>query len=193
MTRKHFYQQNGDWPNIKETKPKPKVDWMWSITKLIAGTIICVMVVISIRYFTLPWSNRKELKQLETRFDAIEETQKKLQERIEITKKFGSLGYRFSKIGESYGLDPKLLPAMAQLESQMCEKIIPNTNNCFGYNKGFQKFNSYEEGAGVVARQITTSPYYEDFQRTGSIDDLGKIYAEDPLWATKVKRIMKQV
>ncbi|KKT97419.1 MAG: hypothetical protein UX80_C0009G0027 [Candidatus Amesbacteria bacterium GW2011_GWA2_47_11b] len=58
---------------------------------------------------------------------------------------------------DEYLLDYRLLVAIAQQESNLCKKIIPNSHNCWGYGiygDKVTKFSSYEEGIKIVAKGL---------------------------------------
>jgi hypothetical protein len=73
-------------------------------------------------------------------------------------------GQLFVEIADEYGLDFRLLPAIARKESTFCKSNIALTYfNCFGYGvpaSGITeagKFSSFEEGARVVAASLKKS------------------------------------
>lgn len=56
-----------------------------------------------------------------------------------------------------YGLDFRLLTAIAQQESNLCKKIPPNSHNCWGWgihSEGSLGFRTYEEAIETVSRGI---------------------------------------
>ncbi len=58
-----------------------------------------------------------------------------------------------------YGLDFRLIPAIAMQESNLCLKAPPDSNNCWGfgiYGKQVQKFSSYSEGIAQVTKTLAT-------------------------------------
>lgn len=70
-------------------------------------------------------------------------------------------GRKFVEIADDYGLDFRLLPAIARKESTFCKSNIARTYfNCFGYGvpaSGITeagKFTSYEEGIRTVAASL---------------------------------------
>jgi hypothetical protein len=73
-------------------------------------------------------------------------------------------GKIFVEIADEYGLDFRLLPAIARKESTFCKSNIAQTYyNCFGYgvpSSGITeagKFSSFEEGIRVVAASLKKS------------------------------------
>ena len=70
-------------------------------------------------------------------------------------------GHKFVEIADEFGLDFRLLPAIARKESTFCKSNIAQTYyNCFGYGvpaSGITeagKFSSYEEGIRTVAASL---------------------------------------
>ena len=58
---------------------------------------------------------------------------------------------------DNYGLDYRLLTAIAQQESNLCKKIPPSSYNCWGWgihSQGSLGFNSFEEGIDTVSQGI---------------------------------------
>lgn len=73
-------------------------------------------------------------------------------------------GRLFVEVADEYGLDFRLLPAIARKESTFCKSNIAQTYyNCFGYGvpaSGITeagKFSSYEEGIRTVAASLKKS------------------------------------
>jgi hypothetical protein len=58
---------------------------------------------------------------------------------------------------DAYGLDYRLLTAIAQQESNLCKKIPPLSYNCWGWgihSQGSLGFSSFEEGIDIVSQGI---------------------------------------
>lgn len=61
---------------------------------------------------------------------------------------------------DKYGLDYKLLPAIAMQESNLCQKIIVDSYNCWGfgiYGKTVTRFGSYPEAIDTVSKTLATN------------------------------------
>ena len=102
----------------------------------------------------------------------------------------------FLGIEREFYLPPGLLVAMSSLESNYCtSRLAVKNKNCFGINHGLKKYNSFQASARDAARIITLDPRYSKFQKSGyqDIDALGRVWAEDPLWATKIKWIIENL
>lgn len=97
---------------------------------------------------------------------------------------------------DEYQLDYKLIPAIAQQESNLCKIIPPESHNCWGWgihSKGSLGFNSYEEAIETVMRGIKTE--YIDKGLT-TPDTIWKKYtpgSPDGAWAKGVNQFMTEM
>lgn len=60
---------------------------------------------------------------------------------------------------DKYGLDYRLIPAIAMQESNLCKKIIKDSYNCWGfgiYGKRVTKFDNYKEAIDTVTKTLAT-------------------------------------
>lgn len=67
-------------------------------------------------------------------------------------------GAAFVETADKYGLDYRLLPAIAMQESNLCKKTPKDSNNCWGfgiYGGRVMRFSNYEEGIETVARGLS--------------------------------------
>ena len=58
---------------------------------------------------------------------------------------------------DKYGLDYRLLPAIAMQESNLCQKIIADSYNCWGfgiYGEKITRFQSYPEAIDTVTKTL---------------------------------------
>jgi len=76
-------------------------------------------------------------------------------------RKYNSPLYDYAEkiveVSDRYHFDYRLLPAIAMQESNLCQKIPPNSHNCWGwgiYGDQVTKFSSYEEAIETVAAGI---------------------------------------
>jgi len=101
------------------------------------------------------------------------------------------VGYEqdFVDMAKEFGLNYRLLPAIATQESQ-CGKIMPdNSYNVFGYNNGDWKFRNFKHAIWAVGLQITYGkPYYGK-----SLDEKLKIYNPNYGYSERIKRIMENM
>jgi len=104
----------------------------------------------------------------------------------------GMENYMVEKADE-YGLDYRLIPAIAQQESNLCKIIPPNTYNCWGWgihSKGTLGFESYEEA--IIAVMSGLKSEYIDKGLT-TPDTIWKKYtpgSPDGAWAKGVNQFM---
>jgi hypothetical protein len=95
-----------------------------------------------------------------------------------------------------YGLDYRLLPAIAQQESNLCKIIPPNTYNCWGWgihSRGTLGFDSYEEAIETVMTGLKKE--YIDKGLT-TPDTIWKKYtpsSPDGAWAKGVNQFMAEM
>jgi len=55
---------------------------------------------------------------------------------------------------ERYGVDYRLIIAIAQCESNLCKKSPPGSYNCWGFENGKTKFLSWEQAFNQVAKTL---------------------------------------
>ena len=96
---------------------------------------------------------------------------------------------------DKYGLDYRLLPAIAQKESGLCRVIPPESHNCWGWgihSKGTLMFDNYPEAIETVAKGLK-----EKYIDLGYVtpDQIMKKYAhpDSTTWADGVKMYMAQL
>lgn len=61
---------------------------------------------------------------------------------------------------DQYGIDYRLVPAIAMQESNLCAKIPANSNNCWGfgiYGGKVTSFSDYKEGIYTVSKSLGTT------------------------------------
>jgi hypothetical protein len=96
---------------------------------------------------------------------AVSTTIEKADARVEIVKKYldrynsplYTLAPTLVENADKYGLDFRLLTAIAQQESNLCKIIPEDTFNCWGWgihSAGTLGFNSYEEGIETVSKGL---------------------------------------
>ncbi|MDO8269753.1 MAG: hypothetical protein Q7T54_03730 [Candidatus Levybacteria bacterium] len=95
----------------------------------------------------------------------------------------------YIKTADKYGMDWKLLPSIAGLESTFGKRQMPGSYNSYGWGGGRIYFESVEHGIDTVlfglknryvARGATT------------VETIAPIYSESPTWAPRVRLFMKQ-
>jgi hypothetical protein len=87
-----------------------------------------------------------------------------------------------------YGIDWKLVPAIAGVESGFCRKIPYNSFNCWGFDNGSHTFSDYKSAVYEVARVLRL--HYIDKGLT-SPERMSSVYAPpSSTWASKVRYFM---
>lgn len=96
---------------------------------------------------------------------------------------------------DEYGLDHRLLVAIAMQESTLCKKIPVNSFNCWGfgiYGKTVTRFSDYKEGIYTVAKALSTR-----YKTRGLVtpEQIMTMYtpSSNGSWAIGVNRTMKQL
>ncbi len=94
------------------------------------------------------------------------------------------------RIADKYGLDWKLLPAIAGVESQYGRMIPAGSYNPYGWNNGSAYFSDWASASEHVAAGIRTR-----YAPGGAVTPwrIGPSYAENPLWAYQVSKYMYQI
>lgn len=68
-------------------------------------------------------------------------------------------GYTLVEIADKYGLDYRLLPAIAMQESNLCKVIPSNSFNCLGFgvhSRGTMRFENFESNFDTAAKTLKT-------------------------------------
>lgn len=96
---------------------------------------------------------------------------------------------------DEYGLDHRLIPAIAMQESNLCKKIPHGSHNCWGYGiygGKITKFADYKEGIYTVTKGLATR-----YKGRGLItpDQIMKMYTpgSNGSWAFSVNHFMDQL
>jgi hypothetical protein len=99
------------------------------------------------------------------------------------------------KIARSYRIDPRLLVAIAQQESNLCKKAPEGTFNCWGWgihSQGTLGFASYEEAMNAVTKGLSENYFGEGLTTPETI--MG-IYTplSDGSWAKGVQQFIDEM
>jgi hypothetical protein len=94
----------------------------------------------------------------------------------------------YLRTADGFGLDYRLLPAVAIRETQ-CGITAKAQNNHWGYHPGHQSFLSVAEGLEVVAKRLAQNPLY----RGKTLQDKLFTYNPKPAYPGEVLRIMRQI
>mgnify|MGYP003393774385 CR=1 FL=1 len=91
---------------------------------------------------------------------------------------------------DKHGVDWKLLPSIAGLESSFGKRLMPGSYNGYGWGGGHIYFASWEDGIDKINSSLALKYYGRGANTVWSI---GPIYAESPTWAVRVNGFMNQI
>ncbi len=94
---------------------------------------------------------------------------------------------------DEYGLDYRLIPAIAQQESNLCKIIPPETYNCWGWgihSRGTLGFNSYEEAIETVMQGLKKEYIDKGYTTPDTIWTKYTPGSPDGAWAKGVNQFM---
>jgi hypothetical protein len=99
------------------------------------------------------------------------------------------------KTSDKYGLDYRLIPAIAQKESGLCRVIPHGSHNCWGWgihSKGTLMFDSYDFAIETVSKGLKEKYIDKGYVTT---DQIMKKYAhpDSTTWADGVNAYMEQI
>ena len=98
----------------------------------------------------------------------------------------------FVQEADRNGLDYRLLPAIAGVESTFARNFIPETHNVYGWGGGEIGFQSWPDGITKVSLGLKKG--YLD-KGAGSVEDIAKIYCppNSSRWAQNVRLFMEKI
>jgi hypothetical protein len=110
-------------------------------------------------------------------------------------KPYDEYGKKLVEIADRYGIDFRLLPAIAMQESNLCKKIPPGSYNCLGFGiheRGTLMFDSYEANFDRAARELKKN--YIDQGRV-TPESIMKKYtpSSNGSWAESVNQWMSEM
>jgi len=97
---------------------------------------------------------------------------------------------------DKYKLDYRLIPAIAQQESNLCKVIPPDSYNCWGWGINSQSnlgFDSFQDGIETVSKGLRTEYLDKGY---GSIEEIMSKYnpiSPGGAWARGVSEFMDQM
>jgi hypothetical protein len=99
------------------------------------------------------------------------------------------------KAADEYGLDFRLIPAIAMQESNLCKRIPANSHNCWGfgiYGKTVTRFDNYKDAIYQVTKTLATK-----YKPKGLVtpDEIMTMYTptSNGSWAFSVNHFMDQL
>lgn len=93
-------------------------------------------------------------------------------------------------LADKNGVDWKLLPSIAGLESSFGKRLMPNSHNAYGWGGGHIYFDSWEHGIDKITKALSEKYYARGATTVWTI---GPIYAESPTWAVRVDSFMQKI
>ncbi len=99
-------------------------------------------------------------------------------------------------IADKYSINPKLLVAIAQQESNLCKKIPPTTFNCWGWgihSAGTLGFSSFTEGIEVVSRGLKENYINKGYRTVDEIMDKWVPHSPERAWARGVSSFLEEM
>lgn len=96
----------------------------------------------------------------------------------------------YVKIADKNGVDWKLLPSIAGLESSFGKRLMPNSYNAYGWGGGHIYFDSWSDGIDTITKSLKERYYARGADTVWTI---GPIYAASPTWAVRVNSFMEKI
>ena len=153
--------------------------------------------------FILPKSGIQVYASLPSSFPNVSVEVESADARVEIIRQYLAEFYSplephanfIVETADKYSLDHRLLPAIAQKESNLCKRIPEGSYNCWGWgihSQGTLKFDSYDEGIETVSRGLREN--YIDKGYTTLEEIMSKYTPLSPgTWADGVANFMSQM
>lgn len=99
-------------------------------------------------------------------------------------------------VANEYGLDYRLLPAIAYTESTLCKHYPKSSFNCWGWGSAAIHFGSFEEAIETISRKLSSHGYYASWrQNKSNIWQLAQTYngKDTKKWTQTVVGFMEQI
>lgn len=100
------------------------------------------------------------------------------------------------EMADKYGLDYRLLVAIAMKESGICKVIPPGGHNCWGWgihSAGTLGFDSYETSIETVTKGLKEEYYDKGYVTPAEIMQKYIPHSPEGIWATDVQHFMDQM
>lgn len=100
----------------------------------------------------------------------------------------------FVRSADKYNLDYRLVAAISGVESTFGKQIPSNSFNAWGwgiYGENIIRFQSFDEAINTISKDIRGQ--YMNKWKTKDVQDIGRIYAESPTWASGVQYFMNKM
>ena len=146
----------------------------------------------TVAYAALPYAQNTfsdNIEQKDVRVDAVSDFFKRYRSELE------PYAENIIASADKYGLDYRLVPAIAMQESNLCKKAPKNSYNCWGfgiYGKQTLKFDNFEEAIEIVTKTLV-----RDYKNRGLVtpEEIMKKYtpSSNGSWARGVSHFMNQL
>lgn len=97
----------------------------------------------------------------------------------------------YVKYADEFGVDWRLLPSIAGLESSFGKFLMPESYNGYGWGGGYIYFESWEDGIRTINKALREK--YMDRWGAKDVWTIGPIYAESPTWSVRVDSFMREI
>ena len=179
---------------------------------MIAPAIFCFVLFyyLFVSYYNTPADSTRHLSSKRIAFAALPSSQNVLGERItsseaevELIRQFLArynsplepYAEYFVQKADEHGLDPRLLPAIAMQESNLCRRIPENSYNCWGfgiYGGKVTRFNDYGHAIDIISKTLGTK-----YKSKGLVspDEIMTMYTPSNIgtWSANVTFFMEQM
>ena len=154
------------------------------ILLLILAALFAVSAPQAVAETDVPKANLVALKNNDLRAQALEN----------VLSDYGSplapyAGY-YVESADKNGMDWRLLPAIAGLESSFGLHQMPGSHNSYGWGGGHIYFDSVEDGIDTVMEALSTK--YAARGAT-TVESIAPIYSESPTWAPRIRNFMNKI
>ena len=95
---------------------------------------------------------------------------------------------RFLEESDNHGLDWRLLPSLAFVETGG-GKRVHRANNWFGWNSGRARFRTVEDAIHTVAEKLSESDRYKGKSLTAVL----RIYNRNPSYPLRIRKVMEKI
>ena len=145
-----------------------------------------------VQYDAIPDKNTESVLGVETRdarIDVLEEFFGRYNSPLQ------GQGPLIVRLADQYGLDYRMIPAIAFKESSLCKKTPKLSFNCWGYGiygKKVTRFDNYEEGIETVTRGLAQNYIAKGYTNP---DEIMSKYtpSSNGSWAETVNLIMNRL
>lgn len=100
----------------------------------------------------------------------------------------------FVREADKNNLDWRLVAAISGVESWFGQRIPPNSYNGWGYGvygNNVRRFASWDEAITLISSDLRQK--YMNKWKATDIHSIGRIYAADPKWSSKVQHFMNKM